>query len=334
MEIRPYTISDLRTLLSSGDFWRMRTLPITKHRVASHIYNPRAAENDIVLFVAYQDIDIIGYLGVLPDRIFISETFIKLGWLTGWWVDQQRASAGIGTALLFKALNAYNHQVGVSGSSKDAGKVLQASRKFIAIDPLKGIEITLDVNSGSTEEKDRVDGLSFEYTSLIDGETEALIQRHNRRDLTRKEKVDLDWIMTYPWVLTAPRKDNASRKYYFSSVAKRFFYLGVKVFDGNERFIGFFILKVRNAKASLIFSYFGDQHAETIAAAAMDHARLLGAVQLTLYGNRMVKSVRELVSPDASKKSITRGFLLTRPFADKAWSDCRLQGGDGDLAFY
>ena len=334
MEIKRYTISDLRTVLSSSDFWHTETLPITKHRIASHIHNPRGDQDDTVLLVAYHGSAIIGYIGVLPDRIFSSENSYKIGWLTGWWVDPQRGSAGVGTALLFKALNAYDQQIGVSGSSKDAGKVLQASQKFFPIDALRGTEIAFEAHPWPKEEKDRVAGLSVEYISQIDGETEALIQRHNQRDLTRKEKADLDWIVTYPWVLSAPRKDSASKRYYFSSVAKRFFYLGVKLFDGDKQFVGFFVLKVRNEKASLIFSYFEDKDAKALATAAIDQAQAMGATQLTLYGERMVKSLPSIAGPDVSTKKVSRGFMLTKAFENETWKNCRLQGGDGDLAFY
>ena len=330
MEIKPYSIADLRTVLSSNDFWLSKTLPITKHRAAAQIHNPRAEEDDIVLLVAYQSDDIAGYLGVLPDRIFISDESYKLGWLTGWWVNPKLASAGLGTALLFKALNAYSQRIGVSGSSKDAGRVLQASRRFVAIDPLRGLEITLDANSDSGKQKH----LKFEYLSLIDEETDALIQAHNRQDLTRKEKVDLDWIMTYPWVLSAPQKDIAGKRFYFSSIARRFSYLGVKVFDERRGLIGFFVLKARDDKVSLIFSYFDNEDVDAISDAVLHHALAMEASKLSLYGNRMVDCFPKSGYPVRSTKSVSRGFLLTKPFENKTWAACRLQGGDGDLAFY
>jgi hypothetical protein len=176
--------------------------------------------------------------------------------------------------------------------------------------------------------------LNFEYISSIDPETESLIRRHHRQDLSRKEKADLDWIMTYPWVLSAPLKDIAGRKYYFSSVANRFDYLAVKVFTEGDELIGFFVLKVRDRKTSLIFSYFEDAAVDALLAAVMHHARAMEVDVLGLYEARMAARLATAGGGPGSVKPVSRGFLLTKPFADKAWGNCRLQGGDGDLAFY
>ena len=115
MEIKTFTVADLKTALVSEDFWLTKTLPITKHRALSYSRNPRADEDDPVLLVAYQDNRVIGYLGILPDKIFVNDAVYKLGWLTSWWVDPSCATAGVGAILLFKALNAYYQYIGVSG---------------------------------------------------------------------------------------------------------------------------------------------------------------------------------------------------------------------------
>jgi hypothetical protein len=334
MEIKGYSVADLKIALASTDFWRTDPLPITRHRAASQIHNPRAEENDIVLLVCYEKGRIVGYLGILPDRIYLSGKPYKLGWLTGWWVDQRRAPAGVGTALLFRGLNAYDQQLGVSGSSKAAASVLMASRRFVSIDPLKGLDIEPRDRTGFKGGDEMIAHLNFEYVSSIDPETESLIYRHHRLDLCRKEKADLDWIMTYPWVLSAPLKDMAGKKYYFSSVANRFDYLAVKVFKESAELIGFFVLKVRNRKASLIFSYFEDAAVDALLAAVMHHARAMEVDVLGLHEARMAARLGPAGGGPGSVKPVSRGFLLTKPFAEKAWADCRLQGGDGDLAFY
>ena len=334
MEIKSFTIADLKTVLSSNGFWRTKTLPITKHRAIAQIHNPRADENDTALLVAYQDGDVIGHLGILPDQIFMAGETFKLGWLTSWWVDPQRATAGVGTALLFRALNAYSQQIGVSGSSKAAGTVLRASQKFVSIDPLRGLEMAFHFDSASKMLNYRIEQLEFEYISAIDEETNTLLQNNNLDDLTRKGKRDLDWIMTYPWILSAPLKDRASARFYFSSIAARFYYLGVKVFTQGKGLIGFFMLKVRDDRQSLLYCYFENQHAAAVSTALVHHAKAMGADRLSLYDQRLVASIGQIREPDWSSKAASRGFMLTKPLAERRWAGRRLQGGDGDLAFY
>ena len=93
MEIKAFTVADLKTALISEDFWLTKTLPITKHRALSYCRNPRADADDPVLLVAYRDDQVIGYLGILPDIIFANDVGYKMGWLTSWWVDSSCATA-------------------------------------------------------------------------------------------------------------------------------------------------------------------------------------------------------------------------------------------------
>jgi ribosomal protein S18 acetylase RimI-like enzyme len=368
MEIKTFTVADLGLALLSEDFWLTKTLPITKQRALSICHNPRAEKDDPALLVAYQDNQVVGYLGILPDKVFFNNADHKLGWLTGWWVDPCLATKGVGAILLYKALNAYRDRVGVSGGSKEARKVLHASQKFVTLEPLKGLDIRFRFNATRAilrkfpwmkifrigfkiadvmldeivnlrrlfwERRTHIrQRLTFEYVSSIDAETGRFIERHYQHDLTRKGKADLDWIMTYPWIVSAPQKDSASRRYYFSSISARFFYLGVKVFEQNNGMVGFLMLSVRNDRMRVVYSHFENRHAPSIAAAAVYQALAMDVSTLSLYDERLVKSVAGLRCPFWSTQSVSRGFFLSKAFADSPVADCRLHGGDGDFAFY
>ena len=368
MEIKAFTVADLKTALASENFWLTKTLPITKHRAVSYCRNPRAAGDDPVLLVAYRDNRVIGYLGILPDKIFVSDAVYKLGWLTSWWVDPSCAAAGVGAILLFKALNAYDQHIGVSGGSREARKALNASQRFMALKPLQGLDIRLRLNvAGNISRRhpalkifrilfkildamtDEVvnlrgfiwqrrnrhcQGLTYEYISTIDEEADRFIQQHHQHDLTRKDKSGLSWIMNTPWILPAPFKDSTSKRYYFSSRADRFCYLGVKVFEHHTEMIGFFLLKVRDDRMSVMYSYFGSRHAASITAAAFLHALAMDVSILSLYDEQLAASFSELDCPCWSARKNSRGFSLSKAFADIPLGNCRLQGGDGDLAFY
>jgi hypothetical protein len=368
MEIKTFTVAELQLALLSEDFWLSKTLPITKQRALSFCRNPRAEKDDPVLLVAYKDQQVIGYLGILPDKIFIDNADHKLGWLTGWWVDPSAAARGVGVALLYKALNTYRERIGVSGGSKEARKVLHATQKFIALNPLKGVDIRFRFNAAKAhlrkspgikplrvffkiadallDEIVEVRGffwerrhsirrrLAFEYASPIDEEAGRFIERHHQHDLTRKGKADLNWIMACPWVVSAPQKDSAGRRYFFSSISARFFYLGVKVFAPDNGMVGFLMLKVRDDRMSVVYAHFEGRHTPSVAAAAFYHALAMDVSTLSLYDERLVKSLAGLRCPCWSTRSVSRGFFLSKAFAGIPPAGGRLHGGDGDLAFY
>jgi hypothetical protein len=368
MEIRTYTVADLEGLLASEAFWRTETLPITRHKAESFRRNPRARREDPVLLVAERGGRVDGYLGILPDTIFFDDAAHRLGWLTGWWVDPGTAVKGLGAILLFKALNLYPGGLGVSGGSREARRVLDGSRKFVALPPLQGLELRLRFDATRSaparspalkpcrvvfrladllldeilkrrrpawERRNPVlQRPSCEHISTIDAETRGFIERHHRRDLTRKGKADFDWIMTSPWVLSAPQKDAVGRRHYFSSACARFAYLGLKVFDPGGRMAGFVLLGVRDERMRVLFAYYDRSDAAVVAAAIVRYALAVDARCLRLYDDHLAGPVARLRPPGWSTRSISEEFFLSRALERAAAAGRRLQGGDGDLAFY
>ena len=368
MEIKSFTVADLRTALLSDNFWAGNTLAITKHRALSYCHNPRVDEDDLVLLVAYKENRMMGYLGILPDKIFANSAEYKFGWLTSWWVDPEFKTTGVGAILLFRALGAYHQYLGVSGGSKEARKVLHASKKFIVLKTLRGLSAMYRLNATRAipqqfpqskifrvlfkiwddlaAEGSRIRSffwkrrhyvcqrLTFEYLSHIDEETGRFIQGHHQQDLTRKGKSDLNWVMRYPWIVSAPLKDFTSKRYYFSSRSDRLLYLGVKVFEQDKGMIGFFLLKVRDDRMGVEYCFFDNQHAKSVTAAVIYQALAMNVSSLILYDQRLVECYSELRAPHWSTKSVSRDFFLSKAFADLPLADYRLHAGDGDLAFY
>lgn len=364
MKLEIYTVADLEGVLASEGFWRAETLPITRHKAVSFCRNPRARSEDPVLLVAYREGRVEGYLGILPDAIFAGDAAHRVGWLTGWWVDPSTAVKGLGAILLYKAIGLYPEALGVSGGSRDARRVLDGSRKFVALPPLRGLEVRprfsaaaqsaalqsrrlvarigdLVLNAAAKRMRPAWErrhpvfrGLGFEHVSTIDEETRRFIERRHHRDLTRRGRAELDWIMTWPWVLSAPQKDSAGRRYHFSSSCRRFGTLGVKVLDPGGRLAGFVLLGVRNERVSVLFAHYDREDAPAVAAAIVHHALAVDARRLRLYDEPLIGPVARLRPPGWSTRSISEGFYLSPALARVAAAGGRLQGGDGDLVFY
>jgi hypothetical protein len=85
---------------------------------------------------------------------------------------------------------------------------------------------------------------------------------------------------------------------------------------------------------SVVYSYFESRHAASITAAAVQQALAMDVSVLSLYGERLATSFSKLGCPCWSTKKKSREFSLSKAFADIPLANYRLQGGDGDLAFY
>jgi len=98
--------------------------------------------------------------------------------------------------------------------------------------------------------------------------------------------------------------------------------------------VGFFILKVRDDRMSVVYSHFEDRHASSIIAAVVYHTLAMNVSALSLYDERLMTGFSEIRCPYWSTKAVSRRFYLSKVFADIPLADYRLHGGDGDLAFY
>ena len=70
MEIVALNKTALLEYVNSTVFKAEENLPISEHRAVSHANNPRANVNDVLLFLAKEGDELIGYMGILPDFFF------------------------------------------------------------------------------------------------------------------------------------------------------------------------------------------------------------------------------------------------------------------------
>lgn len=111
MEIRTLKRQQLEALVHGPAFERLPFIPISRHRALSHIANPRATDDDILLLLAYDGDTMAGYLGVLPDLLHRDGRTERCGWLSCIWVDDSQRSKGVAGALLKEAFRVWDNRI-------------------------------------------------------------------------------------------------------------------------------------------------------------------------------------------------------------------------------
>src|ERR1035438_2521134 len=111
MEISYYTVNTINDLVASDRFPNLKYIPVTKHRALSHSLNPRASGEDKILFIAWENDEVAGYIGVLPDRIVQENRWEKTGWLSCFWVDPEYRGKKISSALFSKVMEAWDNKI-------------------------------------------------------------------------------------------------------------------------------------------------------------------------------------------------------------------------------
>ncbi len=366
INIEKYTINDLRSLVRSKSFWKLDPLPITKHRAKAQIKNPRAEDSDLALLVAYQDDRVIGYLGILPDQFFFRGKLIKIGWLSTWWIQPNQNLGGAGVILLFQAINAYNGRIGVAHFTESAGNVYMASKKFHKVKDLPGFiflalydRILVDkrfnmpflvsqsvsffgaifnslikkilriwevLNPISQE-------LTIEYLSEIDEQTEQFINEYSTKDLTKRSKPELNWIIHNPWVKNAPMKDKNASRYQFSSSAKRFEYIPLKISDYNKHVVAFILLNIHNNNLTIPFIVCKQELYSEVTKIILHHFVKLEATRLTTFNMEIIRNISKLVFPFFFRIKHSKMVMVTTKLSGYDYSRYNFQDGDADRGF-
>jgi hypothetical protein len=304
--IKEYRLSDLAELARSRDFWHGEVIPITRHRALAQIRNPRARPEDVALLVAYDEDQIIGYIGVLPDIIFLHGTAHRIGWLTTWWAKPEPKHLGIGFILMLRASKLYNGAIGGNGPADVAWKVIEASKQFVTVN--EGTEVRVFLRANSQEMLPRkfpalkkfrlflgvfdrlanlfcearlrlwkrrhgiAGELQVEYVAEVDPETADFVGKLQDRDLSRRGAPELNWIAQYPWILSAPLEQGRSKNFYFSATAKESVCLMLKVYDSKGLMIGFIMLRLIDGQLKVPYCYMHSDRAEEVFRVIGEHA--------------------------------------------------------------
>ncbi|UZT97400.1 GNAT family N-acetyltransferase [Chryseobacterium fluminis] len=89
IHLRTLNKKQLEELVSSGDFKKHDFLPISEHRAKSQIKNPKADHHQTLLILAYDDEQLAGYLGCLPDDFDLNGERFSYAWLSTLYVSHK-----------------------------------------------------------------------------------------------------------------------------------------------------------------------------------------------------------------------------------------------------
>ncbi|MFY9397996.1 MAG: GNAT family N-acetyltransferase [Desulfomonilia bacterium] len=365
MKIVKYSFRELLDEECRESLLSRDVLPITRHKLLSFVNNPNAKEDDVLLLVAYDGDAVVGYIGLLPDRVFIDGAERRIAWLTSWWVDPRYRRQGTGGFLLVTAMNHY--PIVTSGSTDEADKVFAASKKLTLLKTLKGRELIVRSCSarfirkkypklqGLTPVMECIDGflnifvdLRFllwkrrharlepflvEFVAEIDHQTDRFIHEHRERELYRRGAEELNWAIRYPWVLPAPFADRTASRYYFSSLAKRFFHLNAKVYDHEKRMVGFVMFRVRDNHMTIPYIYYERSALERVVNLIGRCIVELGIDSFTTYNQEIMSSLISFRFPYLFQINRSRNYYISTALDGTILGSHVFQDGTGDTIF-
>lgn len=264
----------------------MPVLPISTHRAMSHIHNPRVEDDDVIMIMAIEGEEMVGYLGVLADKIYNErgEGF-KCGWLSCMWVNPLVRGKGIAKQLLQTAFNTWDNHILVTEFTPEAKGLYDRSANFNDLRINTGLRCYLRFNLHEVLPKkggyfaklklplQATDAIAnvpvalrlamqgsyakgserWTEVQVVDELLNTFIHSKQATSFERRDADDLNWIKNEPWINEGEPTDE-SKRYHFSSVDERFKNLFYKLEDGGV-IKGFVHLTIRNNHLKVPYLY-------------------------------------------------------------------------------
>lgn len=364
IELKLYNIAELEKLINSEQFYNFKNIPISLHRAKSQFKNPRAEENDKILIIAFNNNEIAGYLGILPDFLFSTEK-VKFGWFSCFWVDETLRGEGIGTILVEKALSEWcgkilitefaplSKKLYLKTNSFEQSTFLNGIRLYNRFDlqhilppkrnlfkQIKGLLKITDTVLNSVFDfrfffiKQKVNSLKIDRITTFDSETQDFINANNTRQLFKRNAVDFEWIIINAWIINSPKIDLLNKKYYFSSVAKSFNYLCYNVLNSNNEIVAFLIFSKREKTLKLPYCIYKIEYLPEIIDVILKEINELKISTFTSYNNEISSELFKRKTNSLFKKKMIREYLISNNLNEYFRSNnFIIQDGDGDCVF-
>lgn len=367
INISIYTNKELGALINSTGYKHFDNLPISKQRAFSYLKNPRANPEDPVLFIAFnQENQIIGYRLILPDKIYINEKSVKVGWFSCVWTDPKKRGYGIAKKLVNESLKQWNYRVMLQNPAPEAFNLSKSTGYFSDKIVLEGLRCyykwdlstilypkhkifrllnpflkTIDIFFNLFNQVrlkaiypflPDISPSNIEYISELDEETADFIEQFQQQNIFRRKKEDFNWILKYPWISEAPTQDIMSKRYHFSTLKRQYNLTAVKFLDHNRQIAGFAIISIIQNHLKTPYVFVNDNYLKHIAGFIYRFARSKNVKTLTTFQPQLASYFKNNLTPSVYKKKIKKNYLISHSLIDN-FKKSAIHEGDGDAVF-
>ncbi|MES2587748.1 MAG: GNAT family N-acetyltransferase [Bacteroidota bacterium] len=365
IEIKHLNKNDLLDFIKSEEFSTLNFIPISKNRAISHCENPRLNQNDVLLFLAYEDKNLVGYLGALPDQIFINDSFQKCTWLSCLWIDPQQRGKKIAQKLLDSCFQVWENRILVTEFTDSAKYLYDKSGIFNSLSEKRGVRLyfrsdlekllppkkeffnkikpllkvsdnffNLFIDFKNSFVRNKLNStLKIVRVSEIDDELIDFIKSKQEKQLFKRGKEELNWILKFPWIVSSPQTSE-SKKYHFSSVDKSFEFIALKLYNKTNELRAFVMFSKRNQSLKLPYCYFENENLPDIMDVINYYIQELKVSTFTCFNYEIAIFLNENKTKAFHKKEIKRNYIISKVFGETVLEQkFEIQDGDADACF-
>jgi len=360
MKLRVVSVGALNDFVKEPAFATLADLPIVPIRALSQANNPHADDDDPALIIAYDDGQVLAFLGCLPDRLNASDSE-KICWNSGWWAHPEKGNVAVMPVfykglqlwegkMLFDALPERSKEIlkrmghfsfrsidGVLGYGRSKFHKIIPERKpglsifkniFYLLDQGLNIPIKMRISWWRKNNKLSSD-IQVERLNEIDQKTAIFIKTHASKDLVDRNEKHLNWPIRFPWLSF----DEVYRKwYYFSTHAARFENILLSVKEKNN-IIGFVWLSYRDGTIKTPYCFVSKGKERIIAKVIYQELTKFPFEAFICYQTNILQALENISFPFSYKKKIKKDFGWSKLLDHHFTQEVYIQDGDGDGVF-
>ena len=364
VEIKTYNAHQLAELVASPWFQQAPVIPISTHRALSHLQNPRLQPTDVLLLIAFEAQQMLGYLGVLPDTLYNEKRkALHGGWLSCMWVNPELRGQGIAKKLLATAFEKWNHHILVTEFTTEAKALYDRSGQFVDLQKKQGLRCYLRFNLHQVlpKKNDRwkpwsgllkvVDSLAnrpqnwrlrflqksgnsnWVLVESMDGRLQKFIEQQQAFSFETRMAKDLQWIVEKPW-LKQGKADSESVRYHFSSVTNRFENRWYVCKRAGE-IVGFLFVTIRNDHLKVPYFFATDSLIDSALQFLKELMIEERLAMLTVFHPQLVGLLQQADHSFLYQRKIYRNYIVTATLAANfdSLKTVAIQDGDADAVF-
>lgn len=367
MRIERIKLKNLKEFYLSDRFSKLLNIPISGLRVESYLNNPNTSKEDVVLYLAISNGQVIGYKTIFSDKFMYQGNKINFGWLSGTWTHVDYRRKGVSLKLFNEAYTDWNGMLMYTNYAVASKRVYDKSDQFKKLKVLEGYRFYSRFCFGELLPPKSI---FFKKTKPLLKFTDTVLntcfnQRFTLYNFKKKlvseiskienfdeieygnfiNKIDVNqlfyrgteefkWIDQNPWVSSSLQAKKESDKYYFSCYSKKFssqFYKCIL----KGRLLGVFCMNINNKKLTIPYAYLKKEVVEDVANFIERTIVTYKISYFTIYNSDLILELNKKNLFFIGKKKFTQTYFITNQLNNTCpnLQDKTILSGDGDSVF-
>ena len=292
-ELKLYTVAELRAWLEHNQAVEgLSELIVSPTRAWAIVNNPYVKEDDPVVAAIFVEGENAAYTTAFPEMIGDQ----RYWWFSALWCSPKFEGNGYGLIVIGSLVEVYGaeycldrwgaketvemfayfgHKVTYTPRYQLGSKINRSTTKGKWVYALRNLQITMRRACAKYKNED----YTLRYMSIIDDATYAFIQAHRGNDYFEHKHAYLNWILHYPFTISAPLIEKVDNKMPFSQSEMPDTQLYAVQVRDKGTVIGFYIMKKKEDTLHILYLYYDELKQEQVFASIRDHVRHMRMAQ-------------------------------------------------------